>query len=72
MESILFTFQLGFMLIFVFWAVKNDRAGDDDTQQGLFAVRANLSTLSTDPQARTPRAVPVRHRGHRSNKQYQQ
>jgi hypothetical protein len=71
MESILFTFQLGFMLIFVFWAVKNDRAGDDDTQQGLFAVRSNLSTLSTDPQARTPRAVPVRHRGHRSKKEYQ-
>jgi hypothetical protein len=68
MESILFTFQLGFMLIFVFWAVKNDRAGDDDTQQGLFAVRSNLST---DPQARTHRAVPVSHRGHRSKKEYQ-
>lgn len=42
MESIFFTFQLGFVILIVLWAIKNDRAGDEDSQQGLFALRPGL------------------------------
>jgi hypothetical protein len=43
MDSVFFTFQLGFVILIIAWAMRNDRAGDDDSQQGLFAIRSGLS-----------------------------
>ena len=46
MNSIFFTLQLVFVILVVGWAMRNERVGDDDQQQGLFALRPGLPERS--------------------------
>ncbi len=38
MDSIFFTLQLAIVILIVVWAMRNDRAGDADSQTGLLAI----------------------------------
>ncbi len=55
MNSIFFAFQLGFVILIVFWAMRNDQAGDGDVQQGLLAMRPSLPAQSRNKERATDR-----------------
>lgn len=62
MNSIFFAFQLVFVILVVVWAMRNDRAGDDDRQQGWFALRPSLPKRPTQQDRTTNHHRRYRHR----------